>query len=264
MRTPIWMVVLALTALPLAAVAAPSPAGALVPGALTLTPLVGAAPAGFGASLAPEVALATPFVGGIGYRPRGMRQERVMPTTTQIHVGFFSPTDHFGTGFDGGVRIGPQVDPNVQIGVAMDWWHKGDNRGVDLGPGSIPGSTLHRDLATSDADLVPMLAFVQVSGDENMSIVPYGGAGLGYEWLFLSGTGTDQFGPYQYDATYGGFGWQVWLGAALPLSGRTRMNGEVFYNGSQVGRDVSDFDANYRETVDVNGVGMRFGLSWGF
>ena len=72
-----------------------------------------------------------------------------------------------------------------------------------------------------------------------------------------------------FDQTFGGFGWQAWGGAGIPLGGGTRVNGEVFYNGSEVGSDV---DVDYpglglvtvRDVVQMNGLGMRVGIAWGF
>ena len=85
-----------------------------------------------------------------------------------------------------------------------------------------------------------------------------------YQVLFLSAT--DYRTGAGYEATFGGWGWQAWGGAALPLSGRSRLFGEVFFNSGEVGRDVDDpvGGVTYRESVDADGAGMRFGLSWGF
>jgi hypothetical protein len=219
---------------------------------------------------APTLALSTPLVGGIGYRPRYYRSHtQVMPLTTEVHVGFFDPTDNFSTGFEAGVRAGPQVDPHVQIGLGLDWWHKSESSTTDLGAITVPGGSGSERLllARSTANLVPIMAFVQVSGDENMPVIPYGGFGAGYEWLFL--TADDFLTGNSFDQTFGGWGWQLWGGAGIPLGSGTRLNGEVFYNGSEVGSDVdvmiADFGpATVRDVVKVNGVGMRFGISWGF
>ena len=108
-----------------------------------------------------------------------------------------------------------------------------------------------------------MLVFAQVSASD-MEVVPYVGAGLGYEVLQLSArnfqTGQD------FDGTFGGYGWQVWGGAAWALSGRSRINAEVFLNRSEVSRNVSDpaSGQDFRETVNMDGTGMRFGVQWGF
>jgi len=271
MRSTIWLVTLAVALLP-AAVAT----GAGVSGSTSqVSPLAlsvvepGASALIVGPALNPSVtALATPLVAPVRYRPRAYREHgRVMPTTSQVHVGFFDPTDNFSTGFYGGFRVGPQVDPRVQIGLAVDWWHKAESQTVSIDQGPLPGGgTGERrlELSRSSADMIPILGFVQISGDENMAVIPYVGAGVGFAALFLNAD--DYQSGETFDATYGGFAWQVWGGAGVPLSGRARLNGEVFYNGCEVGRDVDDpfYAATYREIVKMDGVGMRVGVQWGF
>ena len=269
MRTCLWMAALAAVLLPVAAAASPGASGGLLQNPCIVTPLVSVTPTAVVAAAPPTLALATPFVGGIGYgAPAQHSGGSVMPVTTQLHAGFFDPADDFSSGFVGGFRMGPQVDPHVQIGLAMDWWHKSESTTMRLGG----GGTEKLVLSTVDADLLPVLAFVQVRGDENLPIIPYGGFGVGYEWLFLS---RYDYSAYDYmyggyfDQTLGGFGWQVWGGFGVPLNGRTRVVGEVFYDGSEVSSDVEVFSpevgyAVVRHEISMNGVGMRFGISWGF
>ena len=273
MRTHLWMAALAALLLPAVSAANPGAPGGTLPGSSLAPPVVSLTATAFAAGDAtapPTLALTTPFAGGIAYRPRSYRTSAaVMPTTTQLHIGFFDPTDNFSTGFEGGFRIGPQVDPHVQVGLAMDWWHKSESSTMDLGRVPLPGGqgTERLVLAQSSANLFPILAFVQVSGDENMSVIPYAGFGAGYEWLFLT---ADNFQTGDsFDQTFGGFGWQLWGGAGIPLDGRTRINGEVFYNGSEVGSDADVYTqelgpVTVRDIVKLNGVGMRFGVAWGF
>ncbi len=275
MRSSLWIAALAVGLLPAAALADPGAAGIPSQVSALALPVVGAdaaLDAGSGATPV-TAALATPFVGGIRYRPRGYGyRDRgyAMPTVAQLHAGFMDPTDNFSTGFNGGFRVGPMVTPNLQLGVGLDWWHKSSSDLMSIDVGSLPGggsATRQLELSRTSADLLPIMAFAQLSGDENMSIIPYAGAGVGYEVLYLS---ADDFTTNtSFNATYGGFGWQGWAGLAVPLSGRTRVSGEAFYNGSQVGRDVdvtlSDgTPATVREVVKMDGVGARFGVSWGF
>ncbi len=269
MRITIWSLTLAAALVPGVALAAPGTSGSLTdasPLALSIVTPDASTPA---TALNPSVvALTTPLVAPIRYRPGHYRgRGYVMPTTWQIHAGFMDPTDNFSTGFYGGFRGGPQVSPNVQIGVGVDWWHKSESQTVNIDQGPLPGGgTTERqlELSHSSVDLLPMLAFVQVSGDENLAVIPYGGAGIGYEVLFLSAE--DFQTATSFDATYGGFGWQAWGGFGVPLSGQSRINAEVFYNGSEVGRDVEDrfSPVTFREIVKMNGVGVRVGLQWGF
>lgn len=283
MRTNLWPVVLAAIAFPATAAVSPGVSGRLplnpsfavfMPGQVSEAPTTG------WALVSPRPSPATSFVGGVDYNQRRYLQRvrrpgpygspvSAIPLTAQIHVGFYDPFDNFSTGFNGGFRIGPQPDPHFQLGLGVDWWHRIENKELDLGRVQAPGGSAseHLLLSESTADLVPILLFVQVSGDENRPVIPYGGVGAGHEWLVL--TASDFVTHESFDQTFGGFGWQVWGGASLPLDWRMRLNGEVFFNECKVGTDVDVNIPGYgpatvRDVINVTGMGLRFGASWQF
>ncbi len=204
------------------------------------------------------------------YRPRyGERRYERRPmysSPVQFHAGFFDPTDDTGTSFVGGFRAGPLVDPHIQLGVGVDWMHRAQNESEIISEQPGPGGTTittRQQLAQSSSNLFPITAFLQVSADDRMPVIPYFGVGGGYEVLFLSATDF-QTGD-KFDGTFGGWAWQAWGGAAIPLSRDTRVVGEVFVNQGEVSRDTDGPGGiTYHETVNVNGVGMRLGLNWGF
>lgn len=242
--------------LPSATLALESVATTLAPDALVLH-----------ATGVPEVSMA-----GVTYRPR--RSGRARPVdaagVSQIHLGFFDPDGDPSRRFLAGIRGGPMLDEHIQLGVGLDWAHDADNTSAisssSTGPGGTP-ITIQRELSRASTDLFPIMAFVQVSGGDEMSVVPYFGLSGGYQILNLSAD--DYETGESFDATYGGWGWQLWGGMAMPLSGRTRLTGEIFVNGAELGRDVDDpyygpFGSSYRETVKADGVGARFGIAWGF
>ena len=196
------------------------------------------------------------------YREPGPRPE----TFSQIHLGFMDPEGDEEAGVLVGFRGGLAVDPNIQIGGQVDWRHRGGSTTAVVSEGPGPGGTIittRADLERSSSDLVPILGFVQVSASD-LPVVPYFGVGAGLEILHLSAenfqTGQD------FSGTFAGFGWQLWGGAAWALSGRAKLNAEVFVNSSEVSRDVEDptTGQTFRETVDMDGSGMRVGLAWGF
>lgn len=203
----------------------------------------------------------------IRYRRRGSYARPAMvETPMQLHLGYFDPHVGLGNSFLVGFRGGPMVDPHVQVGVSFDWMHRGNDETVVAGDPYSQGGTIvtpTRVLARASTDLLPMQAFIQVTGDENMSLIPYGGIGGGYHVLFLS---ADDFSTgTSYDATFGGWGWQAWAGLGIPLSGRARLNGEFYVNQSEPEREVRDeFGFAYRERVDGDGVGIRGGIQWGW
>ena len=206
----------------------------------------------------------------VSYQPRGHYHPAghgpQLGSQTQIHAGFFDPNGNAGEGFVMGVRGGPLVDPRIQVGMGVDWEHRGDQQSVVLGSSSGPGGTVittQRQLSSSSENTFPILAFLQVAGDGRMRVIPYGGIAGGYEIVTLSAT--DFASSASFNATYGGWGWQAWLGAKIPLSGRSGLMAEVYTNQAEASRDVYDpfLAATFRETVRLDGFGMRFGLSWG-
>ena len=216
--------------------------------------------------------LSSPRLDAVRYRPRTYRRDNYRGSSSsysspvQIHAGFFEPEGKGSTSFVLGLRGGPQVDPHVQIGGGLDWHHKSEKaRTVTGDPYSQGGTTIfpERVLSRASVDLLPMYGFIQVGGTDDAPVIPYGGASVGYQVLFLNAD--DYTTGEKYDATFGGFMWEAWGGVAVPLSGQSRFSGEVFVHQGDAEREVDDiFGTTYRERVNLDGVGMRFGLSWGF
>lgn len=232
----------------------------------------------------PDIALAVaatppPSVTGIAtstrleavrYRPgRRARYRRgpLLPMVSQFHMGFQHQQDGSSDGILFGFRGGPQLDPHVQVGLGVDWRHKEDRTTAVVSNQPLPGggtAQVRQELSHSSSNLFPIMAFAQVSAGDELPVIPYFGVGGGYEVLFISAD--DYLTGQSFDGTFGGWGLQAWGGAAIPLSGRARINAEVFLNQAQLDRDVEDSltGLTYRETVDMDGVGVRAGLSWGF
>jgi hypothetical protein len=201
------------------------------------------------------------------YNPRYEDRQSRSESYTQIHGGFFDPDGDPSSEVLGGVRLAAMVDPHVAIGGQVDWSHRGETDATVISttpaPGGGPPIEVVQELGRSTADLVPMMGFLQFSGDQGMGLVPYVGIGGGYELLFLSAD--DVLTGTSYDATFGGWGWQAWAGLAVPLSPRARLTAEIFRNGAELQRDVNDpVYGTIREKVDVDGTGARFGIAFGF
>ena len=219
-----------------------------------------------GASAGPSA----PRLESVRYRPRGRdygySRGYARSAPAQVHAGFFELDGNGPTSFALGIRGGPAIDEHIQLGVGVDWYRKTDSRREVVGETFQGGQSIvaTRVLARASSNLVPLQAFLQVNGGPNLSVIPYAGVAGQYQMLFLSAT--DYQTGADFDATFGGWGWQVWGGAALPLSGQSRVFGEAFMNGGTVERDVDDPGSGltFRESVDSDGLGMRFGVSWGF
>lgn len=203
------------------------------------------------------------------YRPRrsGYARSSAYGGSTMLHAGFFDPDGDPSRGLLFGFRMGPKVDEHVQLGLGLDWRHKTQSYTELVGTGTGPGGEqieIRRELSRSTSDWVPLQLFAEINAGSDMGVIPYFGVAGGYQWLGISGD--DYNGGDFFDTTFGGWGWQGWGGAAFPLGPRTRLNAEVFVNGADLHRDTVDAltGDDVRETVSMDGVGMRFGLSWGF
>jgi opacity protein-like surface antigen len=182
-------------------------------------------------------------------------------------MGFMDINGVEAPGFLFGFRGGLAADPMVQIGGELDWRHRGDSETQVISRQVGPGGSeivVHRDLARSSSDLVPLMATLQVGGGAAGSASPYVGVGGGLEVLHLSAE--DFQTGEKFDGTFTGLGWQAFGGVALPMSSQTRLNAEVFYNGGELSRDVDDptTGETFRESVLVNGAGARAGFSFLF
>jgi hypothetical protein len=225
----------------------------------------------------PVLAASTSRTQYMRYRPRRSSRARYeedyyrSPRNTsfvEFHGGFMDPDgepDAFGLG---GIKFGGLVDPHVAIGGLIDWGHRGVSDATVVseipGPGGGPPVTTTIELARSTVDFVPILAYLQFQGDNTKGMMPYAGIGGGYELLFLSAE--DYATGETYDRTFGGWGWQAWAGLAIPLSRDAKLTAEVFRNGGNLSNEQDDPSTGYtiRETVNVDGTGGRFGLSFAF
>lgn len=185
----------------------------------------------------------------------------------EIHGGALEPDGTPEMQYLGGIKLAAMPDPRVHIGALVDWAHRGSTATeivtTSTGPNGEDIRT-QRELAEASTDLVPMLGFIQFTGAGRLPLIPYIGAGGGYQLLFLQ---ADDFTTGQtFDATYGGWAWQAWAGVAIPFGRNVRLNGEVFRTGGTVGRDVNDVSgtAGLREELDVDGAGLRVGLAFAF
>jgi len=208
----------------------------------------------------------------VSYRPRSARAEHPhyehppgFGSQTQIHSGVFDPSAGSGQGFTLGLRGGPNLAPQLQLGIAMDWEHRGSQSGNVVGTSAGPGGTVvvTRQIVSSSENTFPLMAYLQLSGSEKRVLVPYVGIAGGYEIVTLSAT--DYLTATAFNATYGGWGWQSWAGLRVPFSPHSGLLAEVYTNQATAYRDVYDpfYGMTLRESVGLDGVGFRGGVSWG-
>lgn len=211
----------------------------------------------------------------VGWHPRGGHPPVSSPhyssgpvgygSSTQIHGGIFEPSHGNGQGFTMGLRGGPNLAPNLQLGIAADWEHRGNDFGNVVGSSPGPGGTVvvTRQISNSSENTFPLMMYLQLQANPKRVLVPYAGIAGGYEIVTLNAT--DYATGSTFNATYGGWGWQSWAGMRVALAPRTGLLAEVYTNQATAYRDVYDafYGATLRESVGLDGVGFRAGLSWG-
>jgi opacity protein-like surface antigen len=104
------------------------------------------------------------------------------------------------------------------------------------------------------------MVFLQVTLTQKLPIVPYAGIAAGYEWLHL--TAKDYRTDADTSLTYANLAWEWYAGVGLKLSQSMRVDGEVYYNGASLTRDVPGANnRTLKEAVDMDGAGVRIGLN---
>jgi len=179
-----------------------------------------------------------------------------------LHGGAFSLVNASATSATLGARVGTNMGAPLVLGVMADWIYRAKSI-YGLADVGLPGLEPKRVLSTNEAHLVPAMAFLQVTLTQKYPLVPYMGVGAGYEWLILRTI--DYRTESHRSITYGNWAWQPYAGMGLKVSNEVRVDGEAFYNAGHLVRDVYDADgARGREVVDVEGAGVRVGLSIGY
>jgi hypothetical protein len=179
----------------------------------------------------------------------------------QLDGGMFAPLEARGASPTAGMRYCKHFTSHLQGGMLTGWTFK---RATLEAPVAGPqGQESNVELARTDANLVPLMAFMQVNLTDRRMLVPFAGFGVGYEWLTLHGV--DNQTAQQTKVTYGNLAWETYAGLGVRLAKIWRMNSELYYNGGSLEHEVPDPNGGViRQAVHVNGVGVRFGLDMEF
>jgi hypothetical protein len=178
-----------------------------------------------------------------------------------LHGGLYEPIDVNAPSPTLGMRFGRRLGAHAQGGLLVDWAFERKN--LEQPINGLPGLQPHLILARVDGHLVPGMLFLEVNLTEKRFLVPYAGIAAGYEWLFLQANDyrTDQ----KASATFANYAWQSWGGIGMRLDQGMHVDGEIFYNGGSLERDVPGPNPQgLREAVNVSGIGARVGLGFLF
>jgi hypothetical protein len=177
----------------------------------------------------------------------------------QLDGGLFAPLEGTGAGPTAGVRYCKHLGPHLQGGMLTGWSFK---RAQQQGPTAEDPET-NVELARVDANLVPLMGFMQVDLTEKSWLIPFFGFGVGYEWLMLHSF--DHQTGVQVKDRYANVAWETYAGIGLQLNTIWRLNSELYYNGGSLEKKFVQPDGTVqRQAIDVNGVGLRVGLDMKF
>ena len=105
----------------------------------------------------------------------------------QLDGGLFAPLQATGASPTAGMRYCKHIGTHLQSGLRTGWTFKR----AKLESNGEPDAGTHVELARVDANLVPVMAFMQVDLTDRF-LVPFFGFGVGYEWLTLHAIVPDQ------------------------------------------------------------------------
>jgi len=178
----------------------------------------------------------------------------------QLDGGMFAPLEANGASPTAGMRYCKHYGSHLQGGLLTGWTLKSSK--VEAPAAGPQSSGAKVELARADAQLVPVMAFMQVDLTDRF-LVPFVGIGAGYEWLLFNAI--DHRTGVESKTYFGNVAWETYAGMGLRLTSRVRVNSELYYNGASLERNLVDSSGRtWREAVHMNGVGARVGLDMTF
>jgi hypothetical protein len=178
-------------------------------------------------------------------------------SSIHLHGGLFLPLQATEPSPTIGMRLGKHVGSHLMMGLLGGWTR--ERKELKSADTDTPGIQPDTILARADAHVVPVMAFLQVNLTNKFFIVPYIGGGVGYEWLILEVN--DFRDGRTASVTFSNWAYETYAGVGLQLARDLRIDGELFYNGASLERDIVDANGHpWKQAIDMNGVGARVGL----
>ena len=184
----------------------------------------------------------------------------------EMRGGFYDSQDASSNDWTIGMKTTAHVAPNVLMGFSADYQRR-DDAGREVTSQYVDPTghvvTTTTTAVQNESSLWPLMATLEFHLPMG-SLDPYVGGGAG--WEFLNVQAYDYTRGFAYSADYDGFGYQVFGGVRLPLGGRAKLSGEVYWNGATVDREFFDPYSGFyiEENISVDGFGGRGGLAFAF
>lgn len=179
-----------------------------------------------------------------------------------ISAGYMNPKDTK-SGLIAGAGLGIRLDESVDIGLAVDFFHKNYTEESDVAKTDQQGmsSSLYVTEVEYTRTILPIMLTVNVKVPTSRYFGYFIRGGLGYEFLFSK---EKNYTLNKDDSrNFNGLGWQFAGGIFYHIGSRSTLIASVLYNSCEVNRDVKEsFEGlPIKERVDLSGIGFRIGVN---
>ncbi|RJP77923.1 MAG: hypothetical protein C4524_07395 [Candidatus Zixiibacteriota bacterium] len=173
-----------------------------------------------------------------------------------IKAGSYNPAEAK-AGFMVGVVSGRQVDERVRFGLGADLFIRRFKQETEIS--GDPGTKL-TEISYSMYGL-PLMAHLDVHFLPSLVVKPYAGLAGGYEIVFSREVNYLSNPDDKDNRLYGGFGWQLKVGAEYPFALSSAVLGEIMYNGCTVQRSAGEQEGlPASEELRFSGLSFRLGV----
>lgn len=179
-----------------------------------------------------------------------------------ISAGYMNPKDAK-AGLVAGAGLGIGLDESVDLGLAVDFFHKNYSEETEVAQVSQEGmaSQLYVTEVEYTRTILPIMLTVNVKIPTSRYFGYFIRGGLGYEFLFSKEKNFKE--NTQGSRNFSGMGWKFAGGVFYHVGSRSTLIANVFYNSCEVNRDVKESHQGLpvKERVDISGLGFRVGVS---
>lgn len=179
-----------------------------------------------------------------------------------VSAGYMNPKD-VKDGLIVGAGLGIALDESVDLGLAVDFFHKNYTEESEVSQTDAQGmsSSLYVTEVEYSRTILPVMLTVNVKIPTSRYFGYFIRGGLGYQFLFSK---EKNYKLNKEDKrNFNGLGWQFAGGVFYHIGSRSTLIANAFYNSCEVNRDVKESHEGLpvMERVDLSGLGFRVGVS---
>jgi hypothetical protein len=177
-------------------------------------------------------------------------------------AGYMNPKDTKG-GLIAGAGMGVALDESVDLGLAIDFFHKNYTQESEVSQVNQQGmsSSLYVTEVEYTRTILPVMLTVNVKIPTSRYFGYFIRGGLGYQFLFSKEKNYEE--NIEDSRNFSGLGWKFATGVFYHIGSRSTLVANALYNSCEVNRDVDESHEGLpvKERVDLSGLGFRVGVS---